>query len=161
MTLDRDTLSAIEEILAIKTNAGGQRIVSNHQPSAEVQAQTSLPVPPAPDAAPQAHSMSEYRRVTAQGGNVLPPAPKLEGETPRTPYSAIITALKDIVMLHDDEWGRILRDPVMAEVQHIRAAADQLERDVQCWRRRRRFAITTPRGGVNRIAILGQTLLLL
>ena len=49
---------------------------------------------------------------------------------PRTPHHRIIIALSNIVMLHDDDNGRIARDQVMAEVQHIRSDADQLARDL-------------------------------
>jgi hypothetical protein len=39
---------------------------------------------PAAAAPIQAHSKSEYRRISAQGGNVLPPAAPSAGETPET-----------------------------------------------------------------------------
>ena len=44
-----------------------------------------------------------------------------------TPHARIIKALRDIVMLSEDDNGRISRDPVMAEVQHIRDDADKLQ----------------------------------
>ena len=47
-----------------------------------------------------------------------------------TAYSKITQALAKIVMLAEDDNERIRREPVMAEVQHIRDAADQLEREL-------------------------------
>jgi len=59
------------------------------------------------------------------------PAPvSHDAATPRTPYHRIVAALATIVRLHEDDSGRIARDPVMAEVQHIRNDADQLEREL-------------------------------
>jgi hypothetical protein len=56
-------------------------------------------------------------------------APDDKSQTP-TPHSRIVKALAAIVLLHDDDNGRIARDPVMQEVQHIRGDADQLQREL-------------------------------
>jgi hypothetical protein len=56
--------------------------------------------------------------------------PECSGLNSRTPYSAIITALKNVTVLRADDAERIAREPVMVEVMHIRDAADQMRREL-------------------------------
>lgn len=63
----------------------------------------------------------------------LPPArsgASMSEPTPRTPYSAIITALKNVTVLQADDAERIAREFVMVEVMHIRNAADQMRSEL-------------------------------